>query len=50
MNKVAIRNLYICTTLLFSDIAIKLGETLHIEKKVSILCLFLYKPRTLKWK
>jgi len=35
---------------LVSDTAIKSGETLHIEKKVSILCLFLAKLRTLKWK
>jgi len=35
---------------LVSDIAIKSGETLHIEKKVSILCLFLTKLRTLQWK
>ena len=35
---------------LVSDIAIKLGESLHIETQVTILCLFLSKMRTLKWK
>jgi len=49
MNKVIVRKQHFDFNLV-SDIAIKSGETLHIEKKVSILCSFLAKLRTLKWK
>jgi len=52
MNKVVVRNCIFVQHFdfnLVSDTVIKSGETLHIEKKVSILCFFVAKLRTLKW-